>query len=211
MVQTPIQSGRTTPRPARSGRAVGWLGGIAAVALLLDVVTKEAATKLLDPAEPVRLLGGVLYLSLTRNAGAAFSLLRDFTFVFPVITLAVIVWIGWMARTLRSRPWAVALGLVLGGALGNLLDRLFRAPGPFQGHVVDFFSLFNPYGQVWPIFNIADMALVGGVCLAVVLELLGRHRDGTRVAGRGTAAAQEPVQAQRPQDSVPSASAADER
>lgn len=184
MVQTPIhqpaQAGATTTRSAR--RAVAWLGGVAAFALVLDVITKEMATKLLDPHEPVKLLGGVLYLSLTRNAGAAFSLFRDFTFIFPLITLGVVVWIGWMARSLRSMPWAVALGLVLGGALGNLIDRLFRAPGPFQGHVVDFFSLFDPHGQVWPIFNIADMALVGGVCLAVLLELLGRHRDGSRIS-----------------------------
>lgn len=165
-------------------RAVTILVVVALAALLLDILTKELATKQLDPSNPVRLLGGALYLSLTRNSGAAFSLFRDFTFVFPVITVAVVVWIGWMARQLRSLPWAVALGLVLGGAVGNLVDRLFRAPAPFNGHVVDFLSLFDPHGQVWPIFNVADMALVCGVALAILLELMGRQRDGSRAKDR---------------------------
>jgi signal peptidase II len=160
------------------------LAVVALVALLLDLLTKELATKQLDPSDPVRLLGGALYLSLTRNSGAAFSLFRDFTFVFPVITVAVVGWIAWMARQLRSLPWAVALGLVLGGATGNLVDRLFRAPSPFKGHVVDFLSLFDPHGQVWPIFNIADMALVCGVALAILLELMGRQRNGSQAKDR---------------------------
>jgi signal peptidase II len=183
MVQSTVESPERQGEGATGARrgAQVWLAVVAAIALLLDLASKEIATKLLDPAEPVKLLGGALYLSLTRNAGAAFSLFRDFTFVFPIITLGVVVWIGWMARTLRSMPWAISLGLVLGGALGNLMDRLFRAPAPFHGHVVDFFSLFDPHGQVWPIFNVADMALVTGVVLAVLLELLGRHRDGTRI------------------------------
>lgn len=167
-----------------SGRAVGWLGGVAALIVALDATSKEIATNLLDPQEPVKLLGGALYLSLTRNAGAAFSLFRDFTMIFPIVALGVLIWIGFMARTLRSVPWALSLGLILGGAMGNMVDRIFRAPGPFQGHVVDFFSLFHPYGQAFPIFNVADIALTFGVGLAILLELLGRQRDGTRLEGR---------------------------
>ncbi|HCT80771.1 MAG TPA: signal peptidase II [Micromonosporaceae bacterium] len=185
MVQSEVESSpsaETVVRPSR--RALGFLAGVSALALALDLASKQLATSMLDPDEPVKLLGGALYLSLTRNAGAAFSLFRDFTMIFPIIALGVVIWIGWMARTLRSTPWAVALGLVLGGALGNLLDRIFRAPGPFEGHVVDFFSLFDPHGQVFPIFNVADMALTFGVVLAVLLELLGRQRDGTRLAKR---------------------------
>jgi signal peptidase II len=132
----------------------------------------------------VKLLGGAVYLTLTRNSGAAFSLGSDYTFVFPVVMAAVVAWISFMAVKLRSVPWAVALGLVLGGGLGNFVDRLFRAPGPFVGHVVDMVSLFDPYGRVWPIFNLADSALVCGVLLAVWLELTGRQRDGTRVRGK---------------------------
>lgn len=162
-----------------TGRALAWLGGIAVFVIALDQITKELATKGLDPYEPVRLLGGALYLSLTRNAGAAFSMFRDFTLVFPIIAFGVAIWIGFMARTLRSVPWAISLGLILGGAMGNLTDRVFRAPGPLQGHVVDFFSLFDPHGQAFPIFNVADMALTFGVVLAILLELLGRQRDGT--------------------------------
>ena len=86
-----------------------------------------------------------------------------------------------MAARLRSLPWAISLGLVLGGAVGNLTDRIFRAPGVFVGHVVDMVSLFDPYGQVWPIFNLADSALVCGVVLAVLLEVTGRQRDGSRL------------------------------
>jgi len=75
--------------------------------------------------------------------------------------------------------WAAGLGLVLGGAVGNLADRLFREPGPMRGHVVDFLSLFDPYGGVWPVFNIADMAIVGGGATVIVLSLLRHDYDGT--------------------------------
>jgi signal peptidase II len=156
------------------------LGITAVLAVVLDQVVKALATHHLTEGEPVRILGGLIYLSLLRNGGAAFSFGRGYTWVFPVITLAVIVWIVWMGRRLRSVPWAIALGLVLGGALGNLTDRLFRAPGPFQGHVVDMISLFTPYGKGFAIFNIADSCLTVGVALAVLLELTGRQRDGMR-------------------------------
>jgi signal peptidase II len=165
--------------PARR-RAVWILLATSAVAVTIDQVTKQLALSGLSDGEPVRVLGGAVYLSLTRNSGAAFSLGSDYTFVFPLITCAVIGWIVWMGLRLRSVPWALALGLVLGGALGNVVDRIFRAPGFFVGHVVDMVSLFDPHGQVWPIFNAADSALVCGVLLAVVLEFTGRQRDGTR-------------------------------
>ncbi|MEU7587611.1 signal peptidase II [Micromonospora sp. NPDC049230] len=167
----------------RRSRAVAILAGVALVALLADLVTKHLALAALTDREPVRLLGGAVYLSLTRNSGAAWSIGADHTWVFPLITIGVVGWIVWMALRLRSLPWAICLGLVLGGALGNLVDRIFRAPAPFHGHVVDMISLFDPYGQVWPVFNLADSSLVCGVLLAVLLELTGRQRDGGR-AGR---------------------------
>ncbi|MEU7977427.1 signal peptidase II [Micromonospora sp. NPDC049081] len=176
-------AGRTPRR-----RAVVVLVGIATLALLTDLLTKHLALQLLDDRAPVRLLGGSVYLTLTRNSGAAWSIGADHTWVFPLITIGVVGWISWMAVRLRSLPWAVSLGLVLGGALGNLADRIFRAPGHFVGHVVDMVSLFDPYGQVWPVFNLADSCLVSGVLLAVLLELTGRQRDGRRVGAKGDTA-----------------------
>jgi signal peptidase II len=167
--------------------AIAVLALTAVVAVVLDQVVKALSTHHLTEGEPVRILGGLIYLSLLRNAGAAFSFGTGATWVFPVITLAVIVWIVWMGRRLRSVPWAIALGLVLGGALGNLTDRLFRAPGPFQGHVVDMLSLFAPYGKGFAVFNIADSCLTCGVVLAVLLELTGRQRDGSRAKPSGKA------------------------
>ncbi|MET8153449.1 signal peptidase II [Actinoplanes sp. NPDC049668] len=168
-------------RPGFSGRAVLVLAITALVAVGLDQLVKELSTKGLTEGEPVKILGGLIYLSLLRNSGAAFSLGSGYTWVFPLVTLTVIGWITWMALRLRSVPWAIALGLVLGGALGNLGDRIFRAPSPFQGHVVDMVSLFGPYAEYFAVFNVADACLSVGVVLAVLLELTGRQRDGSRM------------------------------
>ena len=149
--------------------------------LAADVVTKQLVVGGLEGRAPIRLLGGAVYLVAIRNSGAAFSLGRSHTLIFPLLTIAAIGWIGWMAKRLRSVPWAVALGLVLGGASGNLVDRIFRAPGPFRGHVVDFVSVFDDAGRVFPVFNVADSALCVGLGLILLLELTGRRRDGTRV------------------------------
>ncbi len=174
------------PPPARFTRkALGTLLGVAVLVLAADALIKQLVVAKLTWHPPVRLLGGVLYLDLTRNSGAAFSLGTHLTFVFPLVTVVVAGWIGWMAYRLRSVPWGIALGLVLGGALGNLADRLFRAPGFLVGHVIDYASLFGPNAEHWPIFNLADSALSCGVVLAVVLEMAGRRRDGTRVRTRG--------------------------
>lgn len=166
--------------PGKSSRAIVVLGAVAVIAVAVDQIVKYLSTQHLTEGEPVRILGGLIYLSLLRNSGAAFSLGTGVTWVFPVITLVVVGWIVWMATKLRSVPWAIALGLVLGGALGNLTDRLFRAPGPFRGHVVDMISAFAPYGEKFAVFNIADSCLTVGVILAILLELTGRQRDGRR-------------------------------
>ncbi len=153
---------------------------MALIILAADVLTKALAVAKLSDQEPVRLLGGAVYLTLTRNTGAAFNLGAGYTAVLAIVAAVVIVVIIRFASRLGSRPWALALGLVLGGAAGNLTDRLFRAPGPFRGGVIDFISLFGPYGHPWPIFNVADSSLVVGVILAVTLELTGRRLDGGR-------------------------------
>jgi signal peptidase II len=156
------------------------LGLIAAVVLAADVATKVVGVAQLEGRAPVPVLGGLVWLQLVRNPGAAFSLATGYTWLLSLIALAVVVVIVRVARRLRSTGWAVALGLVLGGATGNLVDRIFRAPGPLQGHVVDLVSLFAPDGRAWPVFNLADSAIVTGGVLIVVLASMGRELDGTR-------------------------------
>lgn len=156
----------------------------AAAVLALDVLTKVIAVALLEGRDPVRLLGGGLYLVLYRNPGAAFSLATGLTWLLTLIAVVVVIAIVRLAPRLRSPGWAVGLGLVLGGALGNLVDRFFRSPGPLRGHVVDFLSLLAPDGSVWPVFNLADSAIVSGGVLLVLLALLGRDYDGTTTRQR---------------------------
>ena len=165
-------------RPRRSRARL--LLGLAAAVLALDVATKLLVVATLSDREPLRLLGGAVYLTEARNTGAAFSFAEGATVVFTLIAVAVVVVIVRSARRLFSTGWAVALALVLGGALGYLLDRVFRDPGFLRGGVVDFVSLFDPYGQVWPIFNVADSAIVCGGVLGAVLAFRGVEFDGGR-------------------------------
>jgi signal peptidase II len=149
--------------------------GVALFVLALDVVTKIVVVHTLANHAPIRLLGGFLTLQLLRNSGAAFSIGTSVTIVFTAIAVAVIIYIVRAARKLRSLPWAITLGLLLGGATGNLSDRIFRSPGVFRGDVVDWIEL--PH---WPVFNLADSAIVCGGVLAVLLAILGLRMDGTR-------------------------------
>jgi signal peptidase II len=164
-----------------STAALVTLGATVLVVLAIDLLTKQLALTNLGDGSRKELLGGAVWLDLTRNSGAAFSIGSGFTWVFPLIALVVMGAIVYLARRLRSTPWALSLGLILGGAVGNFIDRLFRAPGPLQGHVVDFISVFGPAGEKFPIFNAADSSLFCGVVLAIALEFSGRRRDGTRV------------------------------
>nr|WP_245856948.1 signal peptidase II [Actinoalloteichus hoggarensis] len=162
-------------------RRVGLLALAALLVLVLDIVTKVVAVATLEHRPPVELFGGGLYLVLFRNPGAAFSMATGMTWLLSLIAIGVVIGILWIAPRLRSVGWGIGLGLVLGGALGNLVDRLFRAPGPLEGHVVDFLSLFAPDGSVWPVFNVADSSLVSGVVLLVLLAFLGKDYDGTTI------------------------------
>jgi signal peptidase II len=178
---------RGAAAPKATGVALAVLALAAVLVVGLDQWTKQLALTSLSNGSTVRLLGGAVYFDLTRNSGAAFSIGTDITFIFPLIAIAVLGIIIWFARQLRSWPWGLAMGLVLGGAMGNLVDRVFRAPGPLEGHVVDFISVFAPGGDAFPIFNTADSALFCGVVLAVALEFTGFRRDGSRVRpGTGT-------------------------
>ncbi|MGY1813216.1 signal peptidase II [Blastococcus sp. SYSU D00820] len=175
------------PPPATPARRpyTRLLLSLAAGVFLLDLVTKVVVVATVEPGEDIRVLGGLVYLTHYRNPGAAFSFAEGFTIVFTVIAAVVAVVIVRTARKLFSLGWAVALGLVLGGALGNLVDRVFRDPGFLRGAVVDFVSVFAPDAQVFPVFNVADSAIVCGGVLGVLLALRGIEFDGTR-AGSGS-------------------------
>lgn len=136
--------------------------------LALDVVTKVLVVAELEGRRQLELLGGQLLIRVSRNPGAAFSFAEGATVLFTVVALTVIVVIVRIARRLHSSAWAVSLGLLLGGATGNLVDRILRAPGVGRGAVVDFIDF-----QVWPSFNVADSAIVTGGVLAVLLSLRG--------------------------------------
>ncbi|NNH72126.1 signal peptidase II [Nocardia uniformis] len=148
---------------------------IAAVLFAVDLLAKVIAVANLTPGQPVYLIGDVVRLSLVRNPGAAFSMATGMTWLLTLVATAVVIGVIRIGRTLRSLWWAVGLGMVLGGALGNLVDRLFRSPGPLQGHVVDYMAV-----GWWPVFNVADSAIVCGAILLVVLTVFGFEPDGTR-------------------------------
>jgi signal peptidase II len=154
------------------------LAGVAAFVLAADIITKALVVAHLREGEPVHVLGDVLMLNLLRNPGAAFSVGTGDTIVFTAIAVAVVVYIARTARKLYSIGWAITLGLLLGGALGNLTDRIFRAPGLFRGNVVDWIEVT----RYWPVFNLADSAIVCGGILTVLLAMLGYHLDGTHGA-----------------------------
>ena len=165
----------------RKPRRVALFALLAIGVLLADIGSKVAVVASLgDRQQPLRLLGGLVYLDEARNSGAAFSLGTGFTVILTLVALAVVAVILRTARRMRSAGWAVSLGLVLGGAVGNLVDRIFRAPSPGRGHVVDWISVFGPNGEHWPIFNIADSAIVCGAVVAGVLSLRGVELDGTK-------------------------------
>lgn len=167
------------PEAATATATRVWLLAAIAVSVLVgDIITKTIAVAQLEGREPVRILGGLIYLQLLRNAGAAFSMATGFTWILTVIAIGVVFVIVRVARKLRSTGWAVALGLVLGGALGNLTDRIFREPGPLQGHVVDMVSPFAPNGEAFAVFNLADAGISCGGVLLVILALLGIELDG---------------------------------
>lgn len=157
--------------------------------VVVDQATKAWALATLTEGERTPVLGDLLGLSLVRNPGAALSLATGATWVFTVAAVVVSVAIVRISGRLGSRGWAVGLGLLLGGAVGNLVDRLAREPGVGRGHVVDFLA----YGS-WFVGNVADIAIVLAAVLVVVLTLRGIGVDGRRTAekapgdgGRGSA------------------------
>jgi len=161
-------------RSDQGRRLVGVVLLVATTVVVLDQVSKAWALSQLVDGHVVKVVGDLLQLRLTFNPGAAFSFATGYTFVFTIIAAVVVVVILRVSRRLRSLPWAIALGGLLGGAVGNLTDRVFRDPGMLQGHVVDFIELPN-----WPVFNLADSAIVGAAALMILLSILGIEYDGS--------------------------------
>jgi signal peptidase II len=160
---------------ARGPRRIPVLIGFAALAYVLDVLSKLWVVHSLEGHRPIDVFGHYLRLEATRNPGAAFGMGAGMTIVFTVIAVGVVAVIARLSRRLYSLPWAIALGLLLGGAVGNLTDRVLRSPGDFQGRVVDFV-----HPEHFAIFNLADSAITCGGVLIVLLSFLGIDPDGSR-------------------------------
>ncbi len=164
--------------PARrvSPRALALLAVVAVAVYVLDRLSKFLVTENLTLGQPVEVIGQFLKFTFVENPGAAFSLGSGTTWIFAIIAAGVAVLIVVFARRIRSLGWAVLFGMLLGGTLGNLTDRLTREPGFGQGHVVDFI-------QVWgfpAIFNVADIGIVSAMGLFILLTLRGIGLDGKR-------------------------------
>ncbi|WP_231506748.1 MULTISPECIES: signal peptidase II [unclassified Mycobacterium] len=179
---------------------------VAALVLGLDVLTKVLAVKLLVPGQPVEIIGDTITWTLVRNSGAAFSMATGYTWVLTLIATGVVLGIIWMGRRLVSLWWALGLGMILGGAVGNLMDRFFRSPGPLRGHVVDFLSV-----GWWPVFNVADSAVVCGAVLLVGLSMFGIDFDTEgKQSPAGDSAEATDTQQDSSAEPEPAAAAADD-
>lgn len=160
----------------RPGRPlVALLAAVALIVLVVDQLTKIWAVATFTEGERVPLVGDLLGLTLLYNPGAALSIATGMTWVFTLAAVGVSIVVVRIAARLGSRTWAVALGLLLGGAVGNLIDRLVRDPGFAVGHVVDFIA----YGDLF-VGNVADIAIVAAAGLIILLSLRGVAVDGTR-------------------------------
>lgn len=171
-------------------RSLGLFAVVALTTYALDVVTKVVAVAELQGRPPVRVVGDLLQLTLVRNPGAAFGTGTSYTLVLSLIAIGAVLVVLFVVRRLQDRLWAVGLGCLLGGVLGNLTDRVLRQPGPLRGHVIDWIALPS-----WPVFNIADICIDVAAVIIVVQAFRGislngtrEPRDGSRSWRRGPAA-----------------------
>jgi signal peptidase II len=164
----------------RTSRLAWWALLIAALTLLADQATKLWALRSLTPGDSIEIVGELLRLTLIRNAGAAFSIGNQATWLLTLVSVVILVVILRSIRRLGHWGWTICLGLLLGGAVGNLIDRLFREPGVGRGHVIDFID----YGGLF-VGNVADIAIVVAAGTMAALAWLGIGLDGTRDAARG--------------------------
>ena len=153
----------------------------------LDQLSKFLVVTNLTEGEVVPVLGTVLQWQFVRNPGAAFSLASGMTWIFTILAAGVITFIVWFARRIRSIAWALVFGLLLGGVLGNLTDRLLREPSFGLGHVIDYIS--TPW-LIPAIYNVADIAIVSSMVLFMILTIRGVGLDGIRESKRADAAAE---------------------
>ena len=137
---------------------------LAAFIWLIDYSTKVWALNNISQVEPIKIIGSILQLRLVFNPGAAFSFGTSFTVIFTILALLAVAVIAYYAVKIADRWWSVVLGVALGGVLGNLTDRIFREPSIFNGHVIDWIELPR-----FPVFNVADMAIVCAALLSVLL------------------------------------------
>ncbi len=147
-------------RPWRSLYLTAW------VVWLIDLGTKVWAVEVLSSRANVQIIGSFLQLTFVQNSGAAFGIGAGSTIIFTFFALAVLIIITRYALQITSKGWALVCGLVLGGILGNLTDRIFREPSFLQGHVIDWIQIPN-----WPVFNIADSAIVIAAVVAIILTI----------------------------------------
>jgi signal peptidase II len=147
-------------RPWRSLYLTAW------VVWLIDLGTKVWAVEVLSSRANVQIIGSFLQLTFVQNSGAAFGIGAGSTIIFTLFALAVLIFITRYALQITSKGWALVCGLVLGGILGNLTDRIFREPSFLQGHVIDWIQIPN-----WPVFNIADSAIVIAAVVAIILTI----------------------------------------
>lgn len=174
-----------TARPAGvSVRALCALGAVALAAYVLDQVTKYLVIENLRLGESVEVLGSLLQFFFVKNPGAAFSLASGSTWIFSIAASLVAIFIVLFARRIRSMGWAVLCGMLLGGTLGNLTDRLLREPSFGLGHVIDFIQVAG-----FPaVFNIADIFIVSSMGLLIIMTIRGIGLDGSRTPKAGSSA-----------------------
>ncbi|MGZ4494726.1 MAG: signal peptidase II [Nocardioides sp.] len=171
-----LTSDHSVPQPpaTRRRRLLGVFALVAVLGYLTDLITKVVVVQHLRPGHVVHVVGDLLTLYIARNPGAAFSTGTSYTLLLSCVAIAAVVAVGWTARRLGSIGWALGLGFLLAGVLGNLTDRVFRRPGVLRGHVVDFLQL--PH---WPIFNVADVCINVAAAFIIIQALRGVAVDGS--------------------------------
>lgn len=177
MTTQPARPVNAAPKKKYAWPLVGLLLGLAVLTLVVDQVTKSIVVATMFEGQSITVLNHVLYIIFVRNPGAAFSMISGQTWIFSILAVVVSAVIVWALSRIQSKSWAVVFGLLLGGTLGNLSDRLFREPGFGVGHVVDFINL--PW-LMPAIFNVADIAISAAGVTFVLLVLLGIGLDGKR-------------------------------